>query len=300
MDKDTDEKAERLAGEVAGSSAGTSGGILESTSKGRLKSDEVSVDLDCVRRSYTELFAIPGHPFQGALINALVYLSRTLEMDLRYHNAYHHNPNYLNIFLIVMEIPTLHSPEFIKSATPLFCKALGRLPVKAQAKLARVWSKFPAERLKGFVECLQQLITVKVVSGDWNTRHGVNEDEAITNAARVMKILYYASMLGGTMDTPCCASIASSSIAIVEDTRIKASDDNLQHLLQGAVGHEPKEKPPPKLEPLEKELGVNQLDCLEPLVAWEEFVNEPLSEQLEMDRDYTNYKVRRPFDILVK
>ena len=287
MDKDRDEKEESMASEASNSAAAAaaaSSSLAESAScKGRLKSDEVTVDIDSVRRCYTKLFAIPGHPFQGALINALMSLSRTVEIELRYHAAYQRDPNYLNIFLIVMEIPTLHSPEFIKAATPLFCKALGRLPIEGQAKLARIWSKYPAEQLKGFVECLQQMITVKVVSGEWNNRHGVNEDEAITCAARVMKVLFYASILGGTMDPP----------SPPEEEQIlnnRTTEENLQDLLQGAVGHEPKEKAAPKQDPMDKALGVNAIDCQVPMVAWEEFVNEPLSEQIEMDRDYTNYK----------
>lgn len=281
MDKDKDEREDEapMSEECVASSSVAS---CSKVANKCLKEDEVTVDIDSVRRSYARLFAIPGHPFQGALINALSYLSRTIEMELRYHNAYNRDPNYLNIFLIVMEIPTLHSPEFIKSATPFFCKALGRLPIVAQAKLARVWSSYHVERLKGFVECLQQMITVKVVSNEWNHRHGVNDDEAITNAARVLKVLYYSSILGGTMDPH----------SVLEEERLinKSTEENLQDLLQGAVGHEAKDKTPPKQDPLEKELNVSPLDCQQPMIPWEDFVNEPLSEQIEMDRDYTNYK----------
>ena len=292
MDKDEDEKereenrqcspvqpCESMSSDP-GSSLTSCPGV--NGSKVRLKDDEVTVNLDSLRRAYTELFAIPGHPFQAALINAIISLSRTVEIDLRYHSAYDRDPNYLNIFLIVMEIPSLHSPEFIKSSTPLFCKALGQLPLVAQVKLARVWSKFPVDRLQGFVACMQQLITVKVVSNDWSRLYVVNDDEGITSAAKVLKVLYCSSILGGRMDPP----------ALLEAEKLlnESADDNLQELLQGAVGHETKEKSPPKQDPMEKELGINPIDCREPLIPWEDFVNEPLSEQIEMDKDYTNYK----------
>ncbi len=250
--------------------------------KVKLKDDEITLDLESLRRTYTELFSIPGHPFQAALVNALIYLSRSLEMDLRYYSAYDRDPNYLNIFMIIMEIPVLHSPEYIETATPLFCKAMGHLPAVGQVKMIRVWCKYPKEKLKDYVDCLQQLITVKVITTQWTRIYYVNDDDGITGAARVMKMLYYASILGGQMDSP----------ELIEQERVlnESADENLQDLLQGAVGREPKEKNQPKEDPIEKELGVCALDCRRPLLPWDDFVNEPLCDHVEMDKDYTYYK----------
>lgn len=41
---------------------------------------------------------------------------------------------------------------------------------------------------------------------------------------------------------------------------------------------------------LEKELNVSCMDCRVPLVPFEEFYNEPLSDAIQMDRDYLSYK----------
>lgn len=38
------------------------------------------------------------------------------------------------------------------------------------------------------------------------------------------------------------------------------------------------------------ELGVNVLDCRKPYLPFTEFYNEPLSDAVEMDRDFANYK----------
>ena len=46
-------------------------------------------------------------------------------------------------------------------------------------------------------------------------------------------------------------------------------------------------------DPLALELGVNILDCRKPFLSFEEFYNEPLSDAIEMDNDYLNYKNRR-------
>lgn len=41
---------------------------------------------------------------------------------------------------------------------------------------------------------------------------------------------------------------------------------------------------------LEKELNISCMDCRVPLVPFEEFYNEPLSDAIQMDRDYLSYK----------
>ncbi len=40
-------------------------------------------------------------------------------------------------------------------------------------------------------------------------------------------------------------------------------------------------------------MGINQLDCRKPFVPFEDFYNEPLSDSIEMDTDYLNYKSRK-------
>ena len=122
-----------------------------------------AVDIEAVRRSFTKLFAIPDLPFLNSMINAIVFLSRALEMDLHTRNSLSLRDNFINIFLIVMEIPALGSPEFIESATPQFCKALGLLSDTHQARLARIWSTFGKDRLISMVGCIQQMITVRIV-----------------------------------------------------------------------------------------------------------------------------------------
>ena len=280
MDKDTDEKASEGMEEGDGEPPG--GASVTVKPPHSLREDEVTVDMDSVRESYSTLFAIPSHPFQASLINALICLARDIEMDLKYRQAYDSDPNYLNIFLIVMEIPSLHSPEYIEKAFPNFCKATGLLPIGAQAKLAKVWSKFSPARLKEMVETLHQLVTVKVITGEFGRMHCVNDDEGISGASRVMKIVYNASILGGVMDAP--------EVLLEEKAMNESADDGLQELLQGAVGHEPKEKNQPREDILAKHLGVHPIDCREPVVPFEEFINEPLNENIEMDKDYTYYK----------
>ena len=98
----------------------------------------------------------------GALTNALVSLAHSVEMDVKYTDVLDQRPDFVNVFVIVMEIPVLHWPEYLDNAFPCVCQAIGALPKQGKAKLARIWSRFSSERLKEMVQGLQQMITVKV------------------------------------------------------------------------------------------------------------------------------------------
>lgn len=245
-----------------------------------LKSD-VNVDLNSLRHCYGLLMDIPQLPFQNALINALRTLSKTLDMDFRYTRQIENEANYLNIFVTVLEIPLLHSPEFIEVAYADFCKAMGQLPLKGQVKLVQYWASFGAEKLKEMVLSLQQMITVKLIDGEsrWNQGWTLNNEDAITGPIKVMKLLYYASMYGGEKD---------SKAILEEERRILESESQLQNDFLGAsaMGHDFKEPRQMKEDPLAKELGISHADCRRPLVPYEEFVNETLNEYISVETDY--------------
>lgn len=46
-------------------------------------------------------------------------------------------------------------------------------------------------------------------------------------------------------------------------------------------------------DPLVEELNIHAIDCRKPFIPYEEFYNEPLSDAIEMDVDYLNYKNRQ-------
>ncbi|KAF7253197.1 Ubiquitin-protein ligase E3A [Varanus komodoensis] len=244
----------------------------------KLGPDEVSVDIDAVRRVYNRLLS--NEKIETAFLNALVYLSPNVECDLTYHNVYSRDPNYLNLFIIVMENGNLHSPEYLEMALPLFCKAMSKLPLAAQAKLVRLWSKYSADQIRRMMETFQQLITYKVISNEFNSRNLVNDDDAIVAASKCLKMVYYANVVGGDVDT-------DHNEEEDEEPIPESSELTLQELL----GEERRNKKGPRVDPLETELGVKTIDCRKPLIPFEEFINEPLNDVLEMDKDYTFFKV---------
>jgi ubiquitin-protein ligase E3 A len=83
-----------------------------------------------------------------------------------------------------MEIPVLGSPEFLEVATPQFCKTVGLLPDEIQASLAKIWALYDAQHLASMVGCIQQLITVRVVSEYQMAQRqkSVHDDDAITGS----------------------------------------------------------------------------------------------------------------------
>ena len=124
--------------------------------------DVYPLDLASLRRAYSHLAEVPDQPFQGALINALLALAPTVDRDIRYRGALDRDPNYILVFVVVLEIPMLHWPEYLENAFPSICRAVGQLPVLYQARLAHIWAGFGAEKLRDMVHSLQQLITVQV------------------------------------------------------------------------------------------------------------------------------------------
>lgn len=283
-DKDEDEKEAAAASaavameEDSPASSSSSSGRLGDGEVQKLAPDEVSVDVDAVRRVYERLLS--NEKIEAAFLNALVYLSPNVECDLTYHNVYSRDPNYLNLFVIVMENSNLHSPEYLEIALPQFCKAMSKLPLAAQAKLARLWSHYKTEQIRRMVETFQQLITYKVISNEFNSRNLVNDDDAVVAATKCLKIVYYANVLGGDLD-----------VEHNEEEDEEPIPESSELTLQELLGEERRNKKGPRVDPLETELGIRTNDCRRPLVPFEEFVNEPLNEVLEMDKDYTFFKV---------
>ena len=97
----------------------------------------------------------------------------------------------------------------------------------------------------------------------------------------MLKILYYASLYGGDRDP---------KSLLDEEKEMMDSDNHLQHELFGAsaMGHELKEPRQAKDDPLAKKLDVSHIDCRNPLVPFEDFVNETLNEYINVEVDYKN------------
>ncbi|XP_038055460.1 ubiquitin-protein ligase E3A-like [Patiria miniata] len=252
----------------------------ESVASGSLptRTGDLMVDMEAVQRVYAALESLDEERVTNAMLNAIISLSQTIELDVRWVPQFENNPRFLNVFVIIMENPSLQSPEYLEVAYPSFCKAVGRLPLTAQATLARIWSRFPANNLRKKLESLQQLITCKVLTDHFGPhQRNIHDDENITAATKCMKVIFYASILGGTVHK-------------ARSTNTQEEEEMDLRELLGAVGNDNKDKKLPKEDPLTKELSTSVLDSTEPLIPFEEFYNEPLSDQIEISDDFARYK----------
>uniref|UniRef100_A0A8C7G049 Ubiquitin-protein ligase E3A n=1 Tax=Oncorhynchus kisutch TaxID=8019 RepID=A0A8C7G049_ONCKI len=267
-DKDEDDKERTTAMEQESEASASMEGATGST-ENRLGPVEVSVDIEAVRRVYNRLLS--NEKMESAFLNALVYLTPNVELDLTYLDVYDTNPDYLNIFIIVMENSSLHSPEYLEMAMPLFCKCMSKLPLPALAKLTCLWSQYSVEHIRRMMETFQQLITYTVTV----LFHGSVRN--VFNLALSMSVKYcYGS-----------GKLFFLKFKFNQEEEPPSSELTLQELL----GEERRNKNGPRVDPLEKELGIRTLDCRRPLIPFEEFVNEPLNDVLEMDKDFTFFKV---------
>jgi ubiquitin-protein ligase E3 A len=112
----------------------------------------------------------------------------------------------------------------------------------------------------------------------------------------LLKILYYANALGGQWETYISGFDASNAETDAADAlSLEDSDDlrdidgpdalvSLAHLLEGG-----RRRRQTWDDPLRRILDIHLADCRKPLIPPEEFINEPLSEIVEMDKDFIHY-----------
>lgn len=234
-----------------------------------LVNQDIPVDVESVRRSYDVLFSIPELPFLDALVNAIMILCENLEIGLRYHKAYQRDPSLLSVFVVLLELPLLEGP-LCGSALHALCRACALLPPEAQARLAKQWGAHcPPHRLRNTLNALHQVLTARVIEGHFGRDFGVADDELLVASIKTMKILFMANVLGGELEQ--CREEEEEVLATANGQPLPK--DPTQTL---------------KDDPMWDLLGVKVADCRKPLIPWEEFYNEPLSEQLETDRGFVH------------
>ncbi|KAI5703179.1 hypothetical protein M8J75_008679 [Diaphorina citri] len=261
-----------------------SGDSPSSLSNGDLDT-ELTLDIKSVRRAYEQLFALPSSEFEHTLVQALVTLSGKFELRpllpclLRCGSSLLSTDSLINVFLVIFEIPSLGGCDYVERALPKICKAASQLPLTAQARIARIWAAHCKQRLKTILEALQQLITIKTISNHYHKDYILQDEETITLPTKIMRILFYANILAGDLDPPCLRDETQDP----EDNHesmfgidISSSKSSVQ-----ANHYE---------DSLAKLLQINVLDSRKPLIPFLEFYNEPLSDAIEMDRDFGYYR----------
>ncbi|KPI91170.1 Ubiquitin-protein ligase E3A [Papilio xuthus] len=261
-------------------------------SKAMCSSSDPDKDIDSVtgpefdaascHRAFLYLAKVPSKHYSSVLVSALETLALNLKIDLEISKKISME-DVVNCFVIAFEIPDIGCSDYLEVALPTLCHAVEYLPLKAQARLARLWSAYCKESLRHILEALQQLITLRVVSTNYSRIYQVQDDECVTKATKLMKIVYYANMLAGEVEQN-----PQAEEAVVIASQLDPLGDALHDLLPLSSMKTSKQSLPE--DPLAVELKINSLDVRKPYLPFEEFYNEPLSDSIEMDIDFASYK----------
>lgn len=251
----------------------SSNAVAESTLK---------VDIESIRRSYDMLYKVPQNEFSSALMDAICQLLRdTLSIQLKvFPNRFKMDTSILNIFIILLENEHITSTEYTEEVLGNMCKVMAQLEVSQQAALVRhISENWETLRVHRFLENLHQLITIRLLNTKFSRDFTINDEDTITSVTCVMKIIYYASICCGELDRPLLVDLPPQSNAPLPE-----NPDHFIGATKEGLG-----KPPP-WDPLGKILGIHPLDSRKPTIPFEEFYDDFLSDQLEMDRDFAYFK----------
>lgn len=278
--------------------------------------DDLAVDIVSVRRAYELVFSLNQSNLQSTFVNAMLILANNVRVDVSARRNLD-SPNYCNQFVICLENPELQSPEYISAALPQFLSAMGRLPDKQQKKLILYWSHQSPDQLRQLLTILQQLITVKIVQGQFTSHSDqlVNDDQGTIESVRAMNMIYLASLLGGLRqeDKSPTASISpvvaqgdvmdSGDVGVAQAAKPSSPapapvDEDVVIYPMGLFGPAfVRRKQPPQrsmkiedCDQLYKKFNRLSWDCRTPLLDYEDFYNDALDEAIQLDQDFVNFK----------
>jgi len=247
-------------------------------------------------RAYELLLSLSEESIENAIINGINALGNRIDIDLKTNQKVFTKSD-LNQFVTVLLNPNLLSPEYLECGLPNMLNALANIPIALQYELVRYWSKYSPEELHGILDIFQQMITMRILVGPHSTTgRPINDDPPITSSVRCMKMIYYASLLGGQFDEDIVYSLESSSTG--DDASCtsgggereeKEKKERDMRLLSGVSSLESGDGNTKKDELLEM-FKVDLSKCRKPLIPAKDFLNECMNDVLEMDQDFTHYK----------
>lgn len=109
----------------------------------------------------------------------------------------------MNILIILFEIPYLTDPIKFEDILPQVCEIVSLLNIEARAMLTEILAKQFKEsnRLMYLHQILQQSITLRLLTTEYDSTYVLNEDSYIINTVCVLQCVYYASVLAGSVDS---------------------------------------------------------------------------------------------------
>lgn len=245
-----------------------------------------TIDFESLRRSFLKLYEKNSSVFE-ALDTAIGSLATVLQMDMRIMRDNEQFEEVLCCIVILFEIIQIGS-NMLETSIPRILAATTTLPVWAQAKLANIWGVHCKDGLRSILLILHQTITLQVIANTYHRDYHVNDNEIVTNATKIMKILFCANLIASEMiEQPKYLPDRSKSSTNDESNVDEDDDEDFSSIVYNVDSTKNIQA---FEDPLMKELKVSVYDCCEPFIPFEEFQNEPLCDVIETDEDYMRYK----------
>ncbi|KAK4471444.1 hypothetical protein MN116_004872 [Schistosoma mekongi] len=197
----------------------------------------------------------------------------------------------VNLFLILYECPFATDPLHFELLLLNINRAVTWLPYIIQIMLCRAWANSVHVPLANCAEspnpeqtnlwCLQKILLHHITLRCLTTDHGLpNEDKQICEAALVLRIVYYASLLAGQLD--------SSELLEMEAEENRMFEQQMRAHI-GPI-YERRSRTSLPEDPFAKALNISPNDCRKPFIPVKDFVNETLNDGLQPKKDYIYYR----------
>ena len=152
---------------------------------------KITVDVSSVRRVYDILFQLEQEAITNNLANVMDVYCTAVRQQASFLNS-----RSLNHVVILFENPLLHSPEFLERASPKFLQVVGLLSLEQKAVLVEWFSSYSVEDLQRLISTLQQIILIRLLAEDDNTRtFSPHNDRGIAGATHALMILNVSNLL---------------------------------------------------------------------------------------------------------
>ncbi|CAF0925783.1 unnamed protein product [Adineta steineri] len=189
------------------SSSTTSKSLFINDSRITLDNDEITLDIDIMKRSI-KLLVLYDDEISSTIHTSLDILLNELYCELKSskQNELEMDANFFNLFFIIFELSFLSDPIFLFDIARLFYSILTNLSIEAQAKFVRLLSKH-ATNLTDYISHVQQYITMHTLRWCDHTDIKSDSEELLSSepgmkeGLDVLRMLFYANLLRGKRDT---------------------------------------------------------------------------------------------------
>lgn len=141
-----------------------------------MENDQITLDVEIMKRMMKALLVLEDE-ISATMNYALGILFKQIynELTSGRKQELENDAHFLNIFLIIFQLPVLSDPIFIYETAYSFYSLFTKISIDLQAKFVRVLAKYPND-LKSYVAHVQQYITMRTVRWcDHKSMSDVNE-----------------------------------------------------------------------------------------------------------------------------